>query len=643
MRRLGLAVGLTVLLAGIMLAADWDRRVAPRPEKIPVAIVQYSSRPTLDDGVRGAREALNARGLRDGQEIALTLFNAENDIATANTIARQVSDGRFRLVITMSTPGLQTVANANRDGRAQHIFGIVTDPAGAGVGIDRADPLKHPAHLAGIGTFQPVEKTFRLLREINPALKRVGTVWCPGEACSAACMEKARRICAELGIELVEVTVDNSSGVGEAALALAGKGVEAIWIGGDNTVEVAVDVVARVAHDARLPLFTNNADHMGHGALITLGANYLEVGRRTGNLAADVLLGRNIASIAIEDVTPPQLLIDEDMLGKAPGWRIPAAVRDRADGIRRQGVLQPRGAPAADSTPRRVTIVSYSESPSAEEALAGVRRGLRETGLVLTVTEQSAQGDMATLNTIIAGVASNPPDAVITLSTPTLQAALQHLTRVPVLFTYVADPVAAGAGTSLTEHAPNVTGIYTVCDYAGVAQLVRALLPQAQTCGTLYTPGELNSVVNEQRQRAALRAAGMTFISVGVSTAAEVTDAARALVARRPDAIVQIADNLNDACFTAIGQAAAAARIPLLGVASKNIREGAVVVLARDYESSGHATGLLAGRVLRGEAPARIPFTAVQKSAMLLNLATAQALGLSIPPGLRQQASEIIG
>ena len=67
------------------------------------------------------------------------------------------------------------------------------------------------------------------------ALKRVGVVWNPSEACSEACTLKARRKCAELGIDLLEATADAPTAVNEAAKSLISRQVQVIWIGGDNT------------------------------------------------------------------------------------------------------------------------------------------------------------------------------------------------------------------------------------------------------------------------------------------------------------------------------------------------------------------------------------------------------------------------
>jgi len=104
---------------------------------------------------------LTERGYRDGDKIRLHRFSAEADLPTANTIAKQITDGSYPMVITISTLSLQAVAGANTAGRATHVFGGVTDPPGAGVGIEKLGSLNKPKYLTGFGTFQPVDKILR--------------------------------------------------------------------------------------------------------------------------------------------------------------------------------------------------------------------------------------------------------------------------------------------------------------------------------------------------------------------------------------------------------------------------------------------------------------------------------------------------
>jgi len=231
LRRLALGIALIAAASAFLLVSDWKQRKTDAGSTPQVAVLKYSTRPLLDEAVEGMVDGLAKHDYIAGKTITMTFYDAQNDMPTAASIAKEITGGRYDLVLTASTPCLQAVAQANKQGVCRHVFCAVTDPFGAGVGIHRDDPLDHPPHLLGVGSFQPVESLFRLVkRDIYPGLKTVGVVWNPAEACSEACTLKARRICGELGITLLEASVDKSADVPDAVNSLVGRGVEAIWI-----------------------------------------------------------------------------------------------------------------------------------------------------------------------------------------------------------------------------------------------------------------------------------------------------------------------------------------------------------------------------------------------------------------------------
>src|SRR5262245_63528443 len=139
-----------------------------------IAILQHANTAVLDEGIRHTIEGLASRGFRDGDTLTIDRFNAQGDMPTGIAIARQVTSGGYDLVITSSTPSMQAVANNNREGRTRHLFTLVADPFASGVGLDRANPLKHPPYMVGQGTFPPVDTKIALERTMLPALQRVG-------------------------------------------------------------------------------------------------------------------------------------------------------------------------------------------------------------------------------------------------------------------------------------------------------------------------------------------------------------------------------------------------------------------------------------------------------------------------------------
>jgi len=277
----------------------------------------------LDEIERGILTSLKERGYSNGRKCSIQQFNAEGDMGVANMIANNIVNGGFDYVITASTPALQVMANANKKGKVMHIFCGVTDPYVSGVGISGTEPNQHPPHLVGVGSFQPVERAFDIARQMNPALKKVGTVWCTSETCSEACVRLARKKCKSLGIELMEMSVENATQILESAMSLTARGAQALWLGGDNVVETGIDQLINAAAKANIPLFTNSAYNVYGNTLFGIGAEYYEVGRLAGNMTADIIEGKSVREIRVENIVPENLKINPKALEYIKGsWSV---------------------------------------------------------------------------------------------------------------------------------------------------------------------------------------------------------------------------------------------------------------------------------------------------------------------------------
>lgn len=324
LKRLWLGLALIIAASGSLLLSDFSHGRTQSNKVRRVAIFQIASRPIIDDGVDGILAGLRSKGHTNGETISIQRFNAENDLPTANSIARNIVDQGFDMAVTVSTPCLQAMAAANKEGKVIQVFGLVTDPFNSGVGLDRRKPDRHPRSLVGIGTFQPVREALRLTRQAYPALRRVGMVWNPAEACSEACTRIARATCSELGLNLMEANAENPTAVSEAANSLVARGVQVLFVGGDNTVDMAIQSVIRAGNQGRIPVVTSVPNNAELGALIGLGADYFEVGKATGELAGDILNGRDPASIPISDKLPKKLGLNAQAAGRMRDpWRLP--------------------------------------------------------------------------------------------------------------------------------------------------------------------------------------------------------------------------------------------------------------------------------------------------------------------------------
>ena len=654
-RRLALGLILIAAAAALLLLSDLGSRIQAEGKSHPqtirrVAVLQHASQSVLDQGRDGIFAGLAERGWKEGQNLEIKRYNAEGDVTVSQAIAREMVSGGNDLLLTISTPSLQAVANANKAAARPHVFGLVTSPVAAGVGI--TSPTDHPAWLAGYGTMQPVAKAFETARSMNPALKTVGVVWNAGEANAEAQVKLARKVCADMGLTLSETTVENSAGVGEAAAALISRGVDAIWMPGDVTVITAVESVIAAAKKGRIPVFTVIPPNAKRGALFDLGADYQEVGRLTGLLAGDILNGRDPASISIENVMPETLTLNlQTATGLKAKWTIPDSfIQSAGLVIDENGVEQSRAVapPAPNPTGKKwkIGVVLYNESPPAEETLHGMTDGWKESPLVegkdYTVKVRSAQGDMTAISGCLDTAVTEGADLIVPLSTPSLQTAISKIRNKPIVFSLVANPMAAGAGKSYTEHLPNVTGTTVLAPFGDMLDLLEKFYPHYKRLGTLFCPAEANSVDLKDAFAAECRKRGFILETVAANSPAELADSAVSLMIRPIDAVTQISDNMTSAGFTAITKAARQSRKPLFSLNSTMVPQGAAVALGRDYHEAGRETIRMIERVIRGEDPGKMPFILPSKVVLAISPPNALAVEMPIPPDLLKKADKVI-
>jgi putative ABC transport system substrate-binding protein len=331
-KRLLLGLVLIVSASVALLLSDLGRRTAVARSMPHIGLLQHASTMLLDEGTRGAIDGLAEKGFVDGKTIVINKFNAQGDISVGSSIAKEMVNSRYDLLLTLSTVSLQAVANANRNGKTVQVFGLVADPVVAGVGISRSNPLDHPRNLVGIGSFLPVQDAFRIAREMFPDLKRVGVAWNPAEANSRAFVEKAREVCQGWGIQLLEANVENSNSVLEAEDSLVARGAEALWIGGDVTVSVAADSVVLAGRRAHIPVFSITPGKPDRGTLFDYGADFYQIGKQTGELASRILRGADPTQIPVTNEIPIHFVVNTTALKdlRQP-WRIPDDIPRRAN------------------------------------------------------------------------------------------------------------------------------------------------------------------------------------------------------------------------------------------------------------------------------------------------------------------------
>lgn len=653
-----LSLGLLGAAALTLLLSDLHSRVGQQAKdsaatQIPIVLLKHVSNLALDDVEQGCIAGLAAGGFKDGERITLTRYTAEGDLPTANAIAKRMTDGSFKMAISISTMALQCVANANRDGRAVHVFGAVTDPAGAGVGIQQMGSTNKPPWLTGIGTFQPVAEILRDAKRLWPGLKVVGVVWNPSERNSEACTIKARAVCRELGIQLLEANAEQSKDVREAADSLVSRGVQAFWTGADVTVMSAPSSLVDAAARGKIPILSNVSGMVHDGSLFDLGANYFEVGQRVAEIACSILNGQNPATITVTNFMPERVMLNKQVLKKMRDpWRFTDDVIARAsliigeDGKVEKDITKP--AIAAAPTPAAALLASgrtakiglayFGPDEGTDSTIAGLMEGLSKLGLVegrnLTVKKVHANGEISGIPGMLQSLDSSDVDVIVPFSTPVLTAACSTVRRKPVVFTYCSDPVAAGAGKSFENHLPFVTGIGSFPPVEEAITILKQTFPNLKQLGTLYNNAEANSAKIVSVLRELCRKNGIELVEAIANNTGEVVQAAQSLGARRVQAVYLPGDNTAYQAFDGLSRQFAAARIPMVIDAPEFMNRGALAVVGIGYRQSGFAAAEPLVRVLGGEKPAKIPIRNVTDIQVSFNMDVARKLGVTFPPAV---------
>ncbi len=554
-----------------------------------------------------------------GKNLIVKEAHSNGEIGNISPILLNMDNLDLDLILATSTPCITAALSTVK--KHPVAFTYCSDPIAAGVGKSYND---HARGITGIGSFPPVEKTVQFILEAIPGTTKIGTIYNNAEANSRSVLNLLNKVANNLKFELVALPVVNTSEVYQAAQVIISKGIDVMYISGDNTATQAFDAISGLCRKNAIPVVVNDAPLVEKGALAAIGPGWTGIGYHTGNLVARMLNGASPDTIPLENFGNEEIKVD---LNRAKELGITIPVKYLAS-----------TAIVPTDKQYKIALVHYIDSPNSEDCEKGIRKCFADNKLTegpdFTLKVLNAQGDMATLNSISGSIGSEKWDLVFALSTPTTQMLVKKLPGYKIVFTNVGDPQIAGLGKSFEDHLPNVCGISTMSDFEGMVKMVKHLHPGIKKIGTVFTPAEINSVSYKDHLEEAAKKEGLQLIAVPASSATDVLDAANSLVSQRIEAFCQISDNLVGSCSSAVLKVSINSKIPLYGFATNLIAQGAVAVCARDYEQAGYESGEMAMKVLSGIDPSTIPYKYVQKTDFLISNKNAKLYGIVVPESI---------
>lgn len=280
----------------------------------------------------------------------------------------------------------------------------------------------------------------------------------------------------------------------------------------------------------------------------------------------------------------------------------------------------------------KIGIIQHMDHPSLNQINDKIQETLQplvDEGKV-EIVEKNASGDQTMLPTIIDGMIKDGCDMLVPIATPTAQAAAAATADLPIVFSAVSNPVEAGLVKELDNTDKNITGVSNSIPVEDIFKLAKELTPDAKTFGLIYNTSEINSVTGIERAKKYCDDNGLKYKEAAVTGTADVQQAAASL-AEEVDAFFTPNDNTVASAMTAYVQTASDSGLPVYCGADSMVNDGGFATVGIDYDTLGEQTGEMIQRIVEGELIKDNPVEQVSQYAKMINVKTADKLGIEIP------------
>ena len=307
----------------------------------------------------------------------------------------------------------------------------------------------------------------------------------------------------------------------------------------------------------------------------------------------------------------------------------------------------PLGARAQQPGMPVIGFLRSTSLASVQNLIAALRQGLKEAGFVegqnVAIEFRSAEDKADRLPALVAELIRRPVAVIIGNSVSAI-AAKAATTTVPIVFAYGGDPVRDGLVASLNRPGGNVTGVVFFNSVLGAKrlELLRQLVPKAATIAVLVSPAEPNTEAERSDVQAAGQAIGQQLVVLDVNSDSDIEAAFTTFVQRRAGALLVGSGAFLNSHRERVVALAVRHALPASYVWREAAVAGGLMSYAPSITNAYRQAGIYVGRILKGEKPADLPVIQSTKFEFVLNLKTANTLGLEIPPTLLALTDEVI-
>lgn len=291
------------------------------------------------------------------------------------------------------------------------------------------------------------------------------------------------------------------------------------------------------------------------------------------------------------------------------------------------------GEVSADKEELKVGLVQLLEHTSLNEIRDAFTSELEalaeEQGITVSIDYKNAQNDMSLISSICRNFVEDKVDVIVAIATPTAQGAKTATKDIPIVFSAVTDPVAAGLLENFDAPEGNVTGVSDAIDISSIFGLAEELTPGIKEYGLIYNKGEVNSNSVISSVKEYLDGKGIAYSERIVTNSGEVQQATRALLETCDGIFVPI-DNTVAGAMNALAKEAKDAKVPVYTAADSLVEDGGLATIGINYTELGKSTAQMTINILTGTPISELPVMVMSEGRPVVNKETAEAIGVSV-------------
>jgi len=320
-----LVASVLILSCVFISSCNYKSHKKDAPKELKIAFASFGPDAGADMAIQGYLSDLKENGFVLGKNLEIIKISAGGDAGNIPRMLRNADIKGYDFIVPLSTPCLSAAISSIK--KTKIVFCYVYDPILAGAGRSFRN---HLPNITGIGSLPPVEETIDFIKRIFPRARRIGFIYNPNEANSRKVISLSKGSLADNEMGLVTATINDTGEIGDVTRSLLKKGIDVLWVSGDNTALQGFTQISEATEKAKVPIITNNPEYVHQGALAAIGVGWFQAGEAASRLSVRIIKGENPKDIPFENVAVKRVVLNKE-LARQMRIKFPQSVLQEAE------------------------------------------------------------------------------------------------------------------------------------------------------------------------------------------------------------------------------------------------------------------------------------------------------------------------